>query len=201
MRQKKAPVDVGPYPGLVGTTAYEGSMTEHGNDRQPWGKIHRSVSAAPIGANDFRVYIAIASYANKHRQCWPKVSQLADDTGLSERSVKRATHNLEEACLIKKVANLGRGRPSRYILLDPNPTPKGGTRRTHSDTKKGVARDTAFDRKGCHLPSPFTNPERVSPTGPAIEHTSIGKGQGNLGQQEQEGKPVVRLRLVAGGER
>ena len=162
----------------------------------PWGKTERAAASLPLGANDFRVYIALSSYANKNRQCWPTVEQLSQDTNLPERSVQRATSNLERARVIAKVPGRGRGRPNIYILLD-------------LDAGKGVMGDTHYPvqkrEKGCHSPSPFSAPEsehksseRVSPTGGAIEQTKV---KGSLGQEGMEKGEVIQfpeLRKVGG---
>lgn len=42
------------------------------------------------------LYALLASYADKNRQCYPKINTLAEFSGVSRRSVERTLNELEE---------------------------------------------------------------------------------------------------------
>jgi len=84
-----------------------------------FGMISEGVIPMFSSLNRMKVYAAIASYADKNsRQAWPSVAKLSEKTGLDARAVKRATKGLVKDGLMLKESGRGRGRTSRYTLLD-----------------------------------------------------------------------------------
>jgi hypothetical protein len=66
------------------------------------------------------VYCVLAAHANRAGECWPAQSVIAELTGLSDRSVRRAVRTLERVGLVV-VLEVGVGRdPSRYRLTSPD---------------------------------------------------------------------------------
>lgn len=128
--------------------------------KRKFGKVPAFVAAMSLGANDLRVYIALASYADKQGICWPSVQHISEATGIALRGVKRATNNLEKAGLLVKKSSRGRGRPSLYVLVMNIP-------------KKGSRMTPKKQEKRCQSGAPQNDTKKVSPTGPAIEQTSI----------------------------
>lgn len=63
------------------------------------------------------VLMVLAERANGSRECWPSLPKIADDTGLSPRTVHTAVHKLEDRGLIR-IENRGRGS-LHYRILRP----------------------------------------------------------------------------------
>ncbi|RIE17226.1 helix-turn-helix domain-containing protein [Candidatus Cryosericum septentrionale] len=68
------------------------------------------------------VWIALANYANDEGRCWPMITTLASDTGLSERTTRRAVKNLEKYDWLK--ITVRKGTYSLYHLVVPKVSPR-----------------------------------------------------------------------------
>lgn len=77
--------------------------------------------AAVCGWKGLAVYIALCRYANKERQCFPSIAQLAKKLGIAANSVKRGLGELRQWNIIKveksKRTN-GTWKNNVYSLLD-----------------------------------------------------------------------------------
>lgn len=72
-----------------------------------------------LGASERLILLALANFANRNHECWPSVSSLIEDTGLSERTIRASTKALEERALITKRTRqdaYGRTTSSVYYL-------------------------------------------------------------------------------------
>lgn len=66
------------------------------------------------------VLLALAFRADINQECWPSQRRIAQDTGLSERTVRRHLRWLEATSLIKRKKRFsddGRQLSDRYVLL------------------------------------------------------------------------------------
>jgi hypothetical protein len=72
--------------------------------------------------------------------CWPSLSTLAAETGLSRRTVIRALNDLDPDFLMRKRGGPGRG-PTRYTAVLPSDTPVT-TRRAKVVTQATPGSDT-----------------------------------------------------------
>ena len=86
-----------------------------------FGIVHRDVltrSGGSFGA--LAVYAALASYADENTGvCWPSQATLAEDTGLTVRSVQRAIVVLINNGLItreRRFHDNGKTKSTRYVL-------------------------------------------------------------------------------------
>jgi hypothetical protein len=75
-----------------------------------------------LGMLGYTVYGALAYHANREGKCWPKLSRIAEEFGISERSVIRGVSLLEDLGVIS-VARFRDGKsPNVYTLLPFLPT-------------------------------------------------------------------------------
>ena len=79
--------------------------------------LARDPSVAPI---EMRVYAAISSYANKERSAWPGTKNLRGHTGLSERTIRRATAGLVAKGYLSTIET-GSGNSANVWLLPMTP--------------------------------------------------------------------------------
>jgi len=49
------------------------------------------------------LYSMLACYANKERTCWPSISTLSDDLGISQSSTNRLIRELKTCSYIKRL--------------------------------------------------------------------------------------------------
>lgn len=84
----------------------------------------------------FRLYAALASYANAEKVCWPGQQRLAQDLGVSERTIRVRLKELEEAGYIT-IRRRGRQQTNVYCLKDlpdrANESDRNRTPSTQSD--------------------------------------------------------------------
>jgi len=90
-----------------------------------WGKIQRN-TIKYIKGNDFRVYSALITYANKNGQCFPAVKTLADDTAMTPHNVNKHLANLEKQNWIKRIKRLNHS--NIYQLYYISETSKEGAK-------------------------------------------------------------------------
>ena len=105
-----------------------------------WGRMDLAVAQRrDVSAIAKVVYAVLKCYENtKTGQCDPSQSMIADDSGVSIRSVKRAIKQLVDARIIEADRPLGSSRTA-YRLLDPrgqNDTMPGGQKGTSMGPKR-----------------------------------------------------------------
>ena len=72
---------------------------------------------APLAANDKLIFILMANYADHKNICWPSQARLAEEAGLSARSVRNITARMEKLGYLL-VLRRGSGlKPSKYQLV------------------------------------------------------------------------------------
>jgi DNA-binding MarR family transcriptional regulator len=80
--------------------------------------LRRSGMIGILRSSELRVYLALASRTDRNRRCWPGRATLAQDTGLSERTVQRALARLEKLGLVRRIAGgQGRGHHTVFEVL------------------------------------------------------------------------------------
>ena len=94
------------------------------------------------------VLLALAFRADINQECWPSQARIAQDTGLSERTVRRHLQRLEASGLIKRKKRFsddGRQLSDRYVLLFQGDTETTREARvsTPGRTQKAAGADTA----------------------------------------------------------
>src|SRR5215471_11045069 len=72
----------------------------NGADRR-FAKIPSRASSVDLSARDFRVYIAVSSYADASGQAFPSVARIAADTGIGRRHVFYSIKNLRQSGLLR----------------------------------------------------------------------------------------------------
>jgi len=147
--------------------------------------------------SEWKVYAALATFADKSRQCWPKVEQIAERAGLHPRVVKRATRELEENGVIMKRSGRGRGRPNLYVLINQEPakgvshdTFSGGLKGDNPRSPKRVGQnDTKGDQRGS---PPLNRPVKVK--GYLGQEVAVGREGDSTGfGGSREGAEVIHL--------
>ncbi len=93
---------------------------------RPWFRIPSWIvsdgTLAELGLAVNKVLHALAYHANsKTNEAWPGVSTMSLETGLSERTVRRALRQLEEAGIILRVRRGGGRLSARYRILFRSP--------------------------------------------------------------------------------
>lgn len=113
--------------------------------------------------------MVLASYASPENTCWPSVGQLAEDTGLSERTVQRSLAELAEAGLIRRYDRHAAGQPqvaSGYNLMvkdeavtKPKPPRHGDTPpRHHVQTGVSPCQKEPSPLRGHFVEQPLEQP-------------------------------------------
>lgn len=85
--------------------------------------------------NTKAVLLAIASHADERRQAFPGVALLQQETGLAERSVRRALLEAETAGWLRRTR---RKSGNLYLLLWPEPAPGGRSDRPPEAAETGL---------------------------------------------------------------
>lgn len=93
------------------------------------------------------VLLALAFRADINQECWPSQRRIAQDTGLSERTVRRHLRWLEATSLItrkKRFSDDGRQLSDRYLLLfqQDTETTREASVSTPGRTQKASGADT-----------------------------------------------------------
>lgn len=114
--------------------------------------------AAKVGIHAFAVYMALTKYANRNDQCWPSTKTLSTVLGISQRTVVKAIHVLDEYGLIilEERSEKGKGQISHKYTLVPadNLSPKA-TRNSDTpmhDIHRGYAPDAYPPMHDMHDP-------------------------------------------------
>lgn len=83
-----------------------------------YAKIYRGIAwEGRISPNAKAVYMALAQYANKFRQCWPSREKLMRDAGFSNRLLTRALNELRDWGVVTWEKGFS-GKPNLYTLTD-----------------------------------------------------------------------------------
>ncbi len=102
-------------------------MHENHPDAEGHGIIPRWLLYSPhVSPHAKLVYVTIQSHANARATSWPKRSTIAEECGLSEASVKRATLELERLGVIEVERRRrpdGRQMSSVYLVFSALPEP------------------------------------------------------------------------------
>lgn len=88
---------------------------------QPFGKIPlklvQSGIISELNCSELKVFVAISGYINgKTWSCYPSVKTLADNAGVSVRTVQRATSNLEAKGILFITPSAGRNFTNIYTI-------------------------------------------------------------------------------------
>jgi len=158
-----------------------------------WGRIPRAVlDAAARGAIHgaaVSVYAALATHANGHGRCWPKVATIAATAGLSERWTQHMLRDLESAGLVARVDHLAGGHCSTGYRLP------GLTQTVHP---RGELQITPQENRG-----PLRGRMKAAPSGPADQEKEPARpavweppvGEGVAPERQVELFGLVRAHL------
>lgn len=149
------------------------------------------------------VYVALASHADGSGRCWPAIARLAEISGLSRSTVKRALGELQAQGAVRIVERGGPAKRKRStthtfrVLVDAERT--GGS----ADQTVGAERSKAADRRATDDPaggSAMTPPRATAdPTGgstmthqraTADPSTGHGRTPNLTSESNQESRPV-----------
>lgn len=72
----------------------------------------------PIDPAERYVLLKLADNANHDGLCWPSLSEISDETRLSESTVRRAIRSLEKGGWLTVNRGLGRSKNSQYVLQE-----------------------------------------------------------------------------------
>lgn len=123
------------------------------------------VHAAKIGLHAFAVYMALSKHTNENGQCWPSTKTIAKLLGISQRTVVKAIHTLDDYGLIilEERSEKGKGQISHMYTLTPGDmlSPRA-TRKANTpmhDMHRGYAPDAQAPMHDMH-----TNKTKVNKT-------------------------------------
>lgn len=121
-----------------------------------WAKRQRAGGPGPKV-----VLLVLADYADESWTCWPSQARIADETELTERSVRRCTARLVEAGLVRVEKRWAAANQTlnRYVLLHA-PEPGDNRMRQPGETKLppdtvSTRPDTVSVRTGHHVRRSF----------------------------------------------
>lgn len=72
---------------------------------------------APLAGNDKLIFILMANYADHKNICWPSQATLAEEAGLSGRSVRNITARMEKLGYLLVLRRGSGSKPSKYQLV------------------------------------------------------------------------------------
>jgi biotin operon repressor len=107
-----------------------------------------------ITTTEFAVYVALCRFANNQGEAWPSAESLGHKVGLSERAARRAIGHLEAVGLIaieRRQDELGRSRPSVYVLLEPSDVAHGPDTLSPYPDRQSAPRGTGWPGRGATL--------------------------------------------------
>ena len=82
-----------------------------------WAKMPAAVlTNSELSDFAVRVYALLQLHADSNNRCWPGQDRLANMSGRSERTVRRALTELETANLIQSIRS-GRGKTNKYEIM------------------------------------------------------------------------------------
>jgi hypothetical protein len=83
-------------------------------------RIVRQRYGKEIGPIAYRTYLALCSFANDERRCWPSYTKIAEEAMFSRLSAMRGVRTLREFGIIWVITDYRRGKLPRnvYTLLD-----------------------------------------------------------------------------------
>lgn len=141
-----------------------------------------------LPANVKLVYVALATYADDRRTAFPSQQRIADDTGLSLRSVKRAVKAGEEAGLFEVIHTQA---SNRYRLRDlkVGGYVLGSGPECHSDTSE------VQDSHSGSAPVAHEQDQRSRPASQTISTSSVAASGAPLASSRGDDEPAIRIFL------
>jgi hypothetical protein len=127
----------------------------------PWAMVPIWVLSVGLNGAELAVYVALRSFADVHRTCYPKVRTIAARAGVSERTAERAIASLRAKSLIRTERIMAGPviTGCRYWIRDipPHPTDRndatpGATQSpppTDADVATPPAQMSPGSRRGC----------------------------------------------------
>lgn len=101
-----------------------------------WGFMQRAV-IKHIKGNDFRVYAYLITRAGKKNgRCWPSVSLIAEETGITKRNVRIHLNNLENDGWIKRYYRTNTSNMYQLYFVDTSANPL----KTEAKNSDGVSK-------------------------------------------------------------
>ena len=149
---------------------------EHNKSKPIWVQVLLDRSLSPAA---YRVFGYLFWRQGSNGISWPSQDIIAEDLGLTRRSVIKITKQLEKQDYIRVIrpSTQGRGQHLQYIILDqskrvnaetPLLTKKGGTQRP----KKGERRDTLTQRENTKSIGHNSKPQKTSVEKRQLTHSS-----------------------------
>lgn len=65
--------------------------------------ITHALAVKGLGPSEKLLLLVLANYADEHNRCWPSQSRLAEDTGLTDRTIRTVLASLEAKGLLSRV--------------------------------------------------------------------------------------------------
>jgi len=143
-----------------------------------------------VSASEKLVLLALANYADEHMRCWPSQARLADDTCLTERTMRSVLASLEERRLLSRKERRRQDgtRASDVItlhfagevteqaeIISAGPQPEntsayqpeicvGNNRKSTADQPENISGLTTFEPSRNHQKEPSARGARARPT-------------------------------------
>ena len=95
-----------------------------GNAQRPYTKVyHDFLKSRILSPSERTVFIFLSMHANQESQAWPSLNRLADETGLSKRTVQRCIEKLKEkgAVSVQRRESDEQGHQSNLYTLHDKP--------------------------------------------------------------------------------
>jgi hypothetical protein len=88
-----------------------------------WSELRDILDWGDLPPSEKLVFLALRIRQGSNASCWPSQERIASDTGLSKRSVRTITRNLERLGLIRIGRRSDDGRSKEYVLKRGNSFP------------------------------------------------------------------------------
>ncbi len=125
-----------------------------------WFWVHKIIQkqyARLIGSSAISLYNSLACHANSGGECWPSKAHLAEELGVTARTIQRLVRVLEQYHLINVIYKNGKGNIYQLLKVEPvgeTLAPPGGG---DMDVQGG---ETSVSGEGRHVCLPNKNKEQ-----------------------------------------
>lgn len=169
--------------------------------------LRRNGLLREAGGSSFLVYGVLLTYANSQGYCYPSTETIARDSGLSEKTIRKALNTLESLKMIRR--NIRQGTSSAYYILPISPNlgavkKDANPRKKVPPKKKPEEKGNRIGGKASKLPlgaaktsSNQTEKSHSFPDGGVAAHPYVASGVINIELDGQQGHVEHTKRLLS----
>ena len=131
-------------------------------------KWERTFLKGPFTKTQRVVGLALATHFNRQGTAWPSVRTLARESGCTDRTVRRALREIEQAGYLhiqRSGLGAGSGRTNRYQAVIPAAEANSDSE-SHLEASRNGSAETGFHDQGNGSPRPRKWASATSETGP-----------------------------------